>query len=423
MNERLSERIFFCVDVLKHYIAKMKGVFFILVGPALIVLSSCGIFIELDPEDPLLREFPPEVLPIPRSSETPEWRFEHIAVDINESGKIVGYTNSSGAFADEIDEYDLFPARGFIIDYDGSNYLDISANVEESNASWPLDINDSGGVVGAYLYPAISGGNVLHAYRIDSDGSNFESLHPAAEQSTKATHINEEGRIFGESGEIWVLREAVEFVSDGAGGWTTDRLVGGYVDSFVQAVSNEFVVVYGIPDGDLPGELVLITLDTGVATILAIAGVPSDSATIETIADDGRMVGWYTDYSNAELFGDYGFTYQLGDASAELFSDVINDGQWAFIEYRFYDFQDDGTIVGIGYRISEQILFPQARAISIEWDFTGFADITPPNGAAYSEAYAINENNSVTGYSGFAFKTIFGNFDTIHNRAFHTIIE
>ena len=97
---------------------------------------------------------------------------------------------------------------------------------------------------------------------------------------------------------------------------------------------------------------------------------------------------------------------------------------WDYLEYRFQDFTDSGTIVGIGFRIERAVpSLPQARAVRIGWDFAGFEDITPPNGEAYSEVYAVTEAGITVGYGGFSFGDFFGNYETTINRAFALTLD
>ena len=216
-------------------------------------------------------------------------------------------------------------------------------------------------------------------------------------------------------------KDAVEFASDGSG---ITLLAPNYAYSYVQAVSNTLVVLSAMPvDGD-PFGLLLYSLDAGRLEALDLAGVSEDTAFVEALRDDGRMVGWYTDVSSEESFGDVAFIYVLGDIEPRVYRMTNRIGDWDYLAYRFHDFTDSGTIVGIGFRIDTANPFPpQARAVRIEWDFTGFKDITPPNGETYSEVYAVTEAGTTVGYGGFSFGDFFGNYETTINRAFTVTLE
>lgn len=392
-------------------------------------LGSCSFFSQIGAEDPLLREFPEEVLPVPNAASVPEEIFDHEAVDINESETIIGYANSSGPYVTEASAYDEFPARGFAIQADGSGYVDISADSDGSHASWPLDLSDAGVVVGAYLNGDTG---TIHAYRISADGTDFLDLHPDGETSSQATHVDETGRIFGVVGAP-PASQAVEFASDGSG---ATELAPTYDYSTVQAISDAYVVIHAETESPTEGEapegvLLLYSIASDNHQLLAIPGVDSDTAQVESIKDDGRLVGWFVSLPepgepDPEYLGDVAYAYTLGETESELYQPTIPAGDWEFIEYRFIDFADDGTIVGVGFRLETGGIVPQARAITVSWDETGisgFTDISPPNGETYAEARAITENGRVTGYAGFSFRDLIGRYTTTRNRGFALLLQ
>ena len=290
-------------------------------------------------------------------------------------------------------KYADFPVRGFAIHQDDSGFVDLTVPVDGITASWPHAISDSGLVVGTYLVTDGDGTYVLHAYSIRADGTEIRDLHPSPDTSSP----------------------------DGSG---ITLLAPDYAYSYVQAVSNTLVVLSAMPvDGD-PFGLLLYSLDAGRLEALDLAGVSEDTAFVEALRDDGRMVGWYTDVSSEESFGDVAFTYVLGDIEPRVYRMTNRFGDWDYLAYRFHDFTDSGTIVGIGFRIDTANPFPpQARSVRIEWDFTGFKDITPPNGETYSEVYAVTEAGTTVGYGGFSFGDFFGNYETTINRAFTVTLE
>lgn len=378
----------------------------------MLFVTGCGI---LDLGGPFLIEFPPEALEIPINDNVDENAFYHVAVDINESNLIIGYTNSTGAYATAGPETEMIPTAGFAVNADDTGYTDLSAPVAGSTASWPLDINNAGAVVGAYIEALSDGTHALRAYSIKADGSSFMSLHPAEEVSSKATHVNENGRIFGviekEPGPYFFLSEAVEFTVDDTGKPVATRLLPGYFDSYVQAVNETWVVVYATETEDSRSKHVLYTIAEGTYEELVIPGIVTtfNNIVVKTISNDGTMVGWYTDDLSAGSFGHVGFTYRIGDSAVSLYRMLNVVGQWEYVEYQFFDFDSKGTIVGVAYRIDPDSILqiPQARAMRLEWDFSGWADITPDNGGAYGEAYGITEDGWVAGYAGFAsFKTV-----------------
>lgn len=389
---------------------KLVGIF-----TTLVVISSCTLLGEWPYPRP--GNHPDAVLVVPNPDETPPEYFDTSAEAINDAGRIIGFSGSERPYPRTDITPPTFPVRGFAIDSDGGDYVELVAT--DAIATWPLAINNDGLVVGAYLIDTDES-YALRAFSISDDGSNFVSLHNEGSFFTVATHVNDDGVVFGYTMDEEKRATPVRFgTADSA---PVALSPSGYTDGWVQAVSTEYAIFNATSSGGDEFELLLYEIAAGSSETLVIPGVDGDTAEVEAIDEEGRIAGWYFVFEG-ENPGDTAFVYELGSDEARIYDEIIERDGSTYVDHRFTGFTPEGTIVGISYRVNDVYVLPQPRAARWSWDFSQFADITPPNDEAYGELFAVNDSGVAVGYAGFPYGSAFGRFLGVTNKAIVLDVE
>jgi hypothetical protein len=364
---------------------------------------------------------PPEVLNIPNEDGIEDEGFSTTAKAINTQGQIVGWTGGSNRPLYRC--YDS-PSTGYLINKDNSGYVNLSQ--EGVWVTFPMDINDSGVVVGAYVpaevtipegpfYPPTA--IPCHAFRINADGTGFKDLHPDGFIYSLARTVTPDGIIAGFYGEE---EEACNpdlnpCLFDENGGISVDFNSELATEvSFSGVINDEYMLVTASYESDDKKCFILDYHNPEEPDSwqeLPIDDIDFYDLWFCAINDNNQIVGCFLDYN---IFAYCGFTYMPGDEKIRILSGKRSIGNWDYYEYELLGINNSGQIAGISYRDDNGGL-SQARAMCIDWDFNNFRDITPEPFDGYSEAYDINDSGFIIGYGGFMQKHCL-----VLNRAFVT---
>ena len=354
-----------------------------------LLILSCLMLISCFKDDGV--PFPPEVIEVPETDERTKGTVE--PVKINERNELIA---NFGSFLPlGISYTEDFHSEGFFIHSDGSGYK--SFYQERFTSNWVFDINEDGVIAGAYLpkddYPAFPENHLpAYAYSVNKDGTGFTELHPEGFYYSIATHVTEDGTIYGKYGQVNETK-AGRFAGEGVEP-LLDTLQFPY--SELQLVHASYLILKAAnSDGDTG--VYQLAYGTSEPNLLALQVDDFYYLELTGINSHGQMVGQYL---NIQRGLSEGITFDLASGEMVIYNAENKDGKWTFVEYLFKDINEGGSIAGIGGRVSEGF-FPQWRAITINWSLSsGFEDITPANGDAYSEAHSITNDGKVLGYLG-----------------------
>ncbi|MEM7375701.1 MAG: hypothetical protein AAF587_44320, partial [Bacteroidota bacterium] len=224
------------------------------------------------------------VLDIPDTDGLGEYGFP-TGIDINDNGMVIGWpSESNGPREIGIEN----PSSGFAIHISGSRYVNLSPS--DAFCSWPYDINESDMVVGGYLptkYTENAEYEILptYAFVIKADGTGYENLHDSSYRSTFASHINDEGDIFG-----WFEQDeslyACRFYQDGTP--ATELRFHGYSEISIMAVNNTTAVLEAKKLTDLSRVILTYTIADESISELPFDVIQASSARIHAIDNEGR---------------------------------------------------------------------------------------------------------------------------------------
>lgn len=320
------------------------------------------------------------------------------ALDINSSGTVVGL--------EEGDYREGRPPYGFAFTSGKSGFTEL---IHEGRAILPQALNDSGWVAGfsprGNLESAVNSWPVLgswpysgprpepiEAVMMRIDGEGYRNLHPEGLEFSKAKAISPGGLVGGmySPGDADSMHACL-FNYPGVG--LVDLHIPGVARSEVIDLNDSWILVHGFPSTE--GVAYLIRIGEPW-TRLKAPGPPE--VRLAGISAENRVVGYH--HRSAGNLQGKGIVFSANDLAITPLPDSLRLGNFLYDDIRPKGTNRNGMVVGIAYRIIPgRDIFPQARAFS--WDEgTGiFRDISPSN--AYAEAYGINDDGMVAGYSGF----------------------
>ncbi len=323
---------------------------------------------------------------------------------INDLNQIIGYYGT-GWPVGITDFYEDQDVTGFLINSDGSGFMGLRQPDHQNN--WPFDINNEGQIVGAYMpFGQYSGTYTpAYAYVMNTDGTGFQELHPEGSFYSIARRVTSSGLVFGEHGPDGVNSVACMFKD----GEVIDLVDTSEIDySKISSANDEVVIVYGTEDEiwhfwkyDIANETL---------TKLPIAENITDFAGLLGINDRGIAAGFSVDLSvDAQS---QAVVFDTNNDELLTYRDFNQQRTWAYLEYKIFDINNSGTMVGWSSRDIGGGS-PQARAFRMNQDFTGFRDVTPENGDIYSELVSINESGLALGLIGLPRRDL-----AVHNKIF-----
>ncbi len=352
---------------------------YILVGGVVILISCSDPFIRL--------EDPREVVDIPGFDGHGSIQIQ----DINNANEIIGFIGySPGSSSDIIDLEE--PPTCFRILSDGTSFTELTR--PGHLATWPVDINDEGTIVGEYLTEGGQHSDFLpgKAYVLLKDGT-FIDLHPSEAYSSTASHVTNTDKVFGSFGLTELESRACLFAADSIVELLDSST---YPFSEVHASNNSWVIIYARNQSD-EYEYFAYSVLSGDLQKMNISPDVADFSEIKAINDNDLAVGFYVDLINTGRA--VGLVYDLKNHTYIAYEEKNRSQGADFLEYNFFDINNSGVIVGWAGRKYEGPLL-QLRAFSIHQDFGDFKDVTPENGDIYSEMAAINDLGIAVGYLG-----------------------
>lgn len=349
----------------------------------------------------IFTELPPEVLPVPNEFGQHEGNFVVQAVDINESGLILGYSGASTPLVRNQFEQ----CFAFTIKKDKSGYKKIPS--VGSYCTWAFDINDNGVVAGAYIPDTtnLNPGNFLYipcqGYIYHSAENLWQPFSVPGKAFTLLQQVNNSGIAWGYCGsDLANLLDKEYFLYNINNSAFISFMPQGASKYVIHTMNDQLLVVSFFADGSEHPKL-------GTARIYSLPGlemvadIPTNQfPDTDVFFKDVNQAGDITGFHYGVGTHDRGFVY-IRTTGEIKFIPEAKPNQWNYVVFRPYSINDQGIITGITGRIKPGIPLPQNRAFIIKADLSGFEDITPPNRDVYADAYAINNNNEIVGYAGF----------------------
>ena len=309
-----------------------------------------------------------------------------VPVKITDGNQLIGYYGGLAprASADLLRMGER--ATGFVIAADGSQYQELTQTGHA--ATFPLDINNNGAIVGEYIPEGAYSSTFLPGFAFALIDGTFINLHPDGYFQSSASHITNDGIILGSYGADELATVACLFRNDSV---ITLLDPNTYQFSEVHSVNNQFALIYAY-DGSVYSYH-SYAFANGAVTQLNIPPAVADFSGLGGLNTQGLAAGFYVDNGRAA-----GITYDLTTGVLESYQATNSQGGYTYYEYTIMDINDDGLMVGRTDRNIGGLL--QGRAMRLGQGFGGFADVTPENSELYSELVSVNNNGLALGYLG-----------------------